>query len=98
MSEQYLTSSQFLAQALRQVISRPHTTQVLLGRLDLLPLNEVCLAILMTALIVQGSSGYEVNSHLRHGKAKWRRNANTRAISRTIKACDCGRINLATVI
>lgn len=89
MSEQYLTSSQLLAQALRQVISRPHTTQVLLGRLDLLPLNKEHLFILMTVPIVQGSSGYQVKSHLRHGKAKWRRNAHTRAISRTIKACDC---------
>ena len=38
-SEQYLTSSQFLSQALRHVISRAQTTQVLLGKVDLLPLN-----------------------------------------------------------
>jgi len=38
-SEQYFTSSQFLAQDLRQVISLPQTTQVLLGRNDLFPLK-----------------------------------------------------------
>lgn len=31
-SEQYLTDSQFLAQAFRHVISRPHATHGLLGR------------------------------------------------------------------
>jgi hypothetical protein len=31
-SEQYFTLSQFFSQALRQVISLPHTTQGLLGR------------------------------------------------------------------
>jgi hypothetical protein len=31
-SEQYFTSSQFLAQALRQVISLPQTVQGLLGK------------------------------------------------------------------
>jgi hypothetical protein len=36
-SEQYFTLSQFLAQALRQVISRPQTVQGLLGRKLLLP-------------------------------------------------------------
>ena len=41
LSEQYFTSSQFLAHALRQVISRWHTTQILLGKLDLLPLKVV---------------------------------------------------------
>jgi hypothetical protein len=41
LPEQYLTSAQFLAQALRHVISRPHCMQGLLGRLDLLPLNDV---------------------------------------------------------
>ena len=40
-SEQYLTSSQFLAQLLRQVISRPQTTQVLLGSDALLPLKPM---------------------------------------------------------
>ena len=40
-SEQYFTSLQFFAHALRQVMSRPHCTQGLLGKLDLLPLNEV---------------------------------------------------------
>jgi hypothetical protein len=39
--EQYFTSAQFLAQALRHVISRWHTTQILLGKLLLLPLNNV---------------------------------------------------------
>ena len=38
--EQYSTCSQFLAQALRQVISRPHALQGLLGRLCLFPRNE----------------------------------------------------------
>jgi hypothetical protein len=38
-SEQYSTSVQFLAHALRQVITRPHATQSLLGRFFLLPLN-----------------------------------------------------------
>ena len=40
-SEQYLTSSQFLAQLLRQVISRPQTMQVLLGSDALLPLKPM---------------------------------------------------------
>jgi hypothetical protein len=38
-SEQYFTSAQFFAQALRHVIARPHTRQSLLGRSLLLPLN-----------------------------------------------------------
>jgi len=38
-SEQYFTSAQFLAQLLRQVISRPQATQGLLGKADLLPLK-----------------------------------------------------------
>jgi hypothetical protein len=41
LSEQYFTSSQFFAHALRQVISRWQTAQILLGKLDLLPLNEL---------------------------------------------------------
>ena len=41
-SEQYSTCSQFLAQALRQVISRAHTLHGLLGKLRLLPLNDGC--------------------------------------------------------
>ena len=45
-SEQYKTRSQFLAQALRQVMSRPHTVQGLLGRLCLLPLKEVFMGLL----------------------------------------------------
>ena len=40
-SEQYFTSSQFLAQLLRQVISRPQTMQVLLGSDALLPLKPI---------------------------------------------------------
>jgi hypothetical protein len=36
--EQYCTWSQFLAQDLRQVISRPHTRHGLLGKYSLLPL------------------------------------------------------------
>jgi len=39
-SEHTLTSSQFLAQDFRQVISRPQTVQGLLGRCCLLPLNS----------------------------------------------------------
>ena len=37
--EQYLTESQFLAQDLRQLISRWQCSQILLGKKDLLPLN-----------------------------------------------------------
>ena len=40
-SEQYLTSSQFFAQLLRQVISRPQATQILLGSDALLPLKPI---------------------------------------------------------
>lgn len=40
-SEQYLTSAQFFAQLLRQVISRPQVTQNLLGSVDLLPLKFI---------------------------------------------------------
>ena len=40
--EQYWTCSQFLAQALRQVISRAHTLHGLLGKWLLLPLKVVC--------------------------------------------------------
>jgi hypothetical protein len=38
-SEQYSTESQFLAQALRQVMLRPHKAQSLLGSDCLLPLK-----------------------------------------------------------
>ncbi len=41
LSEQYYTSSQFLAHALRQVISRWQIEQTLLGKPDLLPLKVV---------------------------------------------------------
>lgn len=40
-SEQYFTSAQFLAQLLRQVISRPQVTHILLGSDDLLPLKLI---------------------------------------------------------
>jgi hypothetical protein len=40
-SEQYFTSSQFLAQLLRQVMARPQAAQGLLCRADLLPLKLV---------------------------------------------------------
>jgi hypothetical protein len=40
-SEQYFTSSQFLAQAFRHTVLKPHRAQILLGRLLLLPLKEV---------------------------------------------------------
>ena len=40
-SEQYSTESQFLAQALRQLMLRPHTTHSLLGRDCLFPLKLV---------------------------------------------------------
>jgi hypothetical protein len=40
-SEQYLTSSQFFAQLLRHVISRPQTMQTLLGSDALLPLKPI---------------------------------------------------------
>jgi hypothetical protein len=39
-SEQYKTCAQFLAQDLRQVISRAHTVQSLLGKCCLLPLKD----------------------------------------------------------
>lgn len=39
LSLQYFTSSQFFAQALRQVMGRPQAWQGLLGRADLLPLK-----------------------------------------------------------
>ena len=39
-SEQYFTSAQFFAQALRQLMGRAHTVHGLLGRWDLLPLND----------------------------------------------------------
>jgi len=39
-SEQYFTSSQFLAQLLRQLMSFPQTMQGLTGKKDLLPLND----------------------------------------------------------
>jgi hypothetical protein len=39
-SEQYKTCSQFLAQDLRQVMSRPQTRHGLEGKLCLLPLND----------------------------------------------------------
>jgi hypothetical protein len=39
-SEQYFTSAQFLAQLLRQTMSRPQTRQGLLGSAALLPLKQ----------------------------------------------------------
>ena len=51
-SEQYLTSSQFLAQLLRQVISRPQTTQVLLGSDALLPLKPMVESTLAKGVVV----------------------------------------------
>jgi hypothetical protein len=39
-SEQYSTSAQFLAQALRQVMVRPQTAQSLEGKACLLPLKS----------------------------------------------------------
>lgn len=47
-SEQYRTASQFLAQALRQVMVRPHTVQSLLGRDCLLPLKSVFIGKFVT--------------------------------------------------
>ena len=49
-SEQYFTSAQFLAQLLRQVMSRPQATQGLLGSAALLPLKLIsiqCVVIVM---------------------------------------------------
>jgi hypothetical protein len=48
-SEQYFTSSQFFAQLLRQLISLPQTVHGLLGKYDLLPLND-CGALVKTCL------------------------------------------------
>jgi len=39
-SEQYFTDSQFFSQDFRQTISFLHTTQILLGKKLLFPLNE----------------------------------------------------------
>ena len=50
-SEQYFTSSQFFAQLLRQVIARPHVTQILLGRPALLPLKPDWDAIKFVLLV-----------------------------------------------
>ena len=44
-SEQYFTSAQFLAQLLRQTMSRPQTKQGLLGSAALLPLKPVAAAM-----------------------------------------------------
>jgi hypothetical protein len=44
-SEQYFTSAQFLAQLLRQTMSRPQTRQGLLGSEALLPLKPFDVAI-----------------------------------------------------
>ena len=44
-SEQYFTSAQFLAQLLRQTMSRPQTWQGLLGSPALLPLKPFGAAI-----------------------------------------------------
>ena len=46
-SEQYNTNSQFLAQALRHVMLRPHTAQGLLGRACLLPLKSFFISLLI---------------------------------------------------
>jgi hypothetical protein len=57
-SEQYNTCSQFLAQALRQVMSRPHALQGLLGKLCLLPLKDV-VDLLKQVLHVKKLNGIE---------------------------------------
>jgi len=44
-SEQYFTSAQFLAQLLRQTMSRPQTRQGLLGSEALLPLKPFDVAM-----------------------------------------------------
>ena len=44
-SEQYFTSAQFLAQLLRQTMSRPQTKQGLLGSAALLPLKPFDVAM-----------------------------------------------------
>lgn len=44
-SEQYFTASQFLAQALRQVMGLRHWQHNLLGRCCLLPLNALGMAL-----------------------------------------------------
>ena len=51
-SEQYLTSSQFFAQALRQLMGRPQTTQGLLGRWALLPLKSLFTGGVLSACAV----------------------------------------------
>ena len=73
-SEQYFTSSQFLAQARRQVMGRWHTMHSLLGRFCLLPLKPARLASpanvvplvvdeLRTGLLRQGQQGPHETGH-----------------------------------
>ena len=78
-SEQYLTSAQVLAQRLRQVISRPQKTQILLGSDALLPLNPVE-AMLRNAAASRGCCG---SSACRCG--------NSRAATPSGHPCRCRR-------
>ena len=62
-SEQYKTWSQFLAQDLRQVISRPHTRHILEGKLCLLPLND-CACFMRHSHVHDGHSpGVQIGVH-----------------------------------
>jgi uncharacterized protein (TIGR03643 family) len=54
-SEQYFTSSQFLAQFLRHTISRPHTAHTLLGKLALLPLKPRGFAGMVDGCVIKSS-------------------------------------------
>ena len=72
-SEQYFTSAQFLAQLLRQVISRPQARQTLLGSAALLPLNPDIWGISSACC---GSDAYRCGSS--HGAAPWVRSGRYR--------------------
>lgn len=59
-SEQYLTSCQLRAQALRQTMTRPQRRQCLLGKNDLLPLKSARVGgegmPQMTMILITGST------------------------------------------
>ena len=54
-----VASTQFLAQALRQVMGLPQTAHGLLGRDDLLPLNAVLIAAFLRWMAISTVLGYD---------------------------------------
>lgn len=66
-SEQYLTSSQFFAQLLRQTISRPQAMQVLLGRAALLPLKPATGLLSVQGVVIVVRIGAVVAAPQLHG-------------------------------